>query len=384
MLYLRNHLLPLLRAASPLFSPIHHHCRGACLLSASAAAPFSLEDYLVAACGLSPAQARKAFERASRDARKPFFVAASNPDAVLALLSSAGLSRADIAAAVAADPLILRSCVNKIGPRLLALRDRVGLSAPQISRFLLVGSRALRSGDVVPNLDFLISSFGSLEPVLAVMKGNTSILERDLDRVIKPNVAQLRQRGLSAREIAQMCFYCPWLIGFQPERVKDFLLRAEDLGVSSRSPMFKHMVPAMARTNKEKNAATLEFLKTSLGCSQSEAAFAVSKMPGILGISNDCLLPKIQFLINEVGLEPQDILHRPSLLTYSLEKRLVPRYCVMKILLAKGLTKSNFITLAQVGEKKFRSKFIDRHKDSVSGLAHAYAKASAGLVPSGV
>jgi len=206
MLHLRNHLLPLLRAASPLLSPIHHH--RACLLSASAAAPFSLEDYLVAACGLSPAQARKAskqaLEEASREAGKPFeelrssrLNSASNPDAVLALLSSAGVSRADIAAVVAADPLILRSCVNKIGPRLLALRDRIGLSAPQISRFLLVGSRKLRSGDVCPNLEFLISSFGSLEPVLAVMKGNKSILEMDLDRRMKPNIAQFRQCGLS-------------------------------------------------------------------------------------------------------------------------------------------------------------------------------------------
>ncbi|CAD6337673.1 unnamed protein product [Miscanthus lutarioriparius] len=216
------------------------------------------------------------------------------------------------------------------------------------------------------------------------MKGNKSILEMDLDRVMKPNIAQFRQCGLSARDIAQMCFYCPWLIGFQPERVKDFVLRAEDLGVSRRSPMFKHMVPAMARTNKEKNAATLEFLKRSLGCSESEVAFAVSKMPSILGLSDESHLPKIQFLIKEVGLEPQDILQRPSLLTYSLEKRLVPRYCVMKILLAKGLMKSNFRTLAQVGEKKFRLKFIDHHKDSVSGLAHAYATARAGHVPSGV
>lgn len=107
-------------------------------------------------------------------------------------------------------------------------------------------------------------------------------------------------------------------------------------------------------------------------------------MPGTLGLSEKSLLPKIQFLINEVGLEPQDILQRPSLLTYSLEKRLVPRYCVMKILLAKGLTNSNFCTLATIGEKKFRLMFIDRHKDSVSGLAHAYVTARAGLVPSGV
>jgi mTERF domain-containing protein len=110
--------------------------------------------------------------------------------------------------------------------------------------------------------------------------------------VIKPNIAQFRQCGLTSRDIAQMCSYCLWLIGFQPERVKDFLLRAEDLGVSRGSPMFKHMVAAMSRTNKEKNAATLEFLKRSLGCSESEAAFAVSKTPSILGLSDECLLPQ--------------------------------------------------------------------------------------------
>nr|TKW20484.1 hypothetical protein SEVIR_4G091501v2 [Setaria viridis] len=134
MLFLRRHVLPLLRAASPLPSPIYHR---ACLLSA---APFSLEDYLVAACGLAPAQARKtaqkAFDGASKDSRKAFeeisncrLNSASNPDAVLALLSGVGLSRADIADIVVADPLLLRSSPKKVGPRLLALRDRLGVLA---------------------------------------------------------------------------------------------------------------------------------------------------------------------------------------------------------------------------------------------------------------
>jgi mTERF domain-containing protein len=140
--------------------------------------------------------ARRPSTRSRRHPEKPgnhsrsLGTPASNPDAVLALLSSAGVSHADVADVVAADPLILRSYVNKIGPHLLALRDRIGLSAPQIARFLLVGSRKLRSGDVCPNLQFLISSFGSLEPVLAVMKGSKNILNLDLDRVIKPNIAQ--------------------------------------------------------------------------------------------------------------------------------------------------------------------------------------------------
>ncbi|CAO2193614.1 unnamed protein product [Urochloa humidicola] len=102
MLLLRRHLLPFLRAAVPLSSPLHHR---ACPL-ANSPAPFSLEEFLVSACGLAPAQAhktaRKAFDDSSKDSRprkKAFedlsrsrLNSASNPRAILTLLSGVGLS----------------------------------------------------------------------------------------------------------------------------------------------------------------------------------------------------------------------------------------------------------------------------------------------------
>ncbi|CAN6166728.1 unnamed protein product, partial [Urochloa humidicola] len=80
---------------------------------------------------------------------------------------------------------------------------------------------------------------------------------------------------------------------------------------------------------------------------------------------------------------PQYILERPVLLTYSLEKRLVPRHWVIKVLLAKGLLKNNFsfCRIFKLEEKAFRLRFIDCHKDSVTGLADAYAAACGGYVP---
>ncbi|CAO2038977.1 unnamed protein product [Urochloa humidicola] len=127
MLRLRNLLLPLLRAGPQIPSPIHHgECR--LLLLSTSAAPFSLEDYLVASCGLAPAKARSASKKALAEASKlsvrvfnelsftrnyPGF----DPDAVLALLSSIGLSRADIADVVAANPLLLRSRVDRLERR---------------------------------------------------------------------------------------------------------------------------------------------------------------------------------------------------------------------------------------------------------------------------
>ncbi|CAL5051972.1 unnamed protein product [Urochloa decumbens] len=351
MLLLRRRLLPLLRADSPFPARIYHR---ACHLSTSTsvpAAPFSLEDYLVAACGLAPAQAhtaaQKAFNETSKANKKAFeelpncrLNSASNPDAVLALLSGVGLSRADIAAIVVADPLLLRSSPKNIGPRLLALRDRLGLRT-------------------------------------------TRILALDLERVVKPNIALLRQCGASVRQIAQRNSR---ELGFSPECLKELVLRAEELGVPRSSRMFWHAVTVISQNSKEKVAARLLFLKSTLGCHESEVATAVSRLPTILGISEECLHRKIQFLINVVGLEQQYIVQRPALLTYSLEKRLVPRHCVMKVLLAKGLLDSNrsFYTLVQYGEEIFKLRYIDNHKDSVPGLADAYATACGGVVPPAV
>jgi mTERF domain-containing protein len=65
---------------------------------------------------------KKAFHRLSKASRKEeiphsrFISAASNPDAIIALLSGAGLSRADIAAVVSADPLLLRASVKNLAP----------------------------------------------------------------------------------------------------------------------------------------------------------------------------------------------------------------------------------------------------------------------------
>lgn len=402
MLRVRNRLLPLLGAASPLPSPIHIHLRVCRLLSTSTStstatvpAPFSLENYLVAACGFAPAQARlvskKAFNELSRESKRSSeehscrrLISASNPDAILALLSGAGLSRADIAAVVFADPLILRASVSKIAPRLVALRDRVGLSTPQIARFLLVASRALRRCDVVPKVEFFLSFLGSFDRVLAVAKANLGIFNANLEKVIKPNIDLFRQRGV--RNVPKICLHRPRTLSFNLERVKEFLLRAEELGVPAASPLFMQAVGVVTSFPPEKVAAKLDFFKRTLGCSESEVSNAVSKMPQILALSEATLLRKIEFLVNEGAIEPQYIMQRPILLAFSLEKRLVPRYRVIKVLQGKGLLNSNMSlsSLASLAEETFKSKFVDCHKDCVPGLADAYAAACASIVPSTV
>ncbi|KAJ1261490.1 hypothetical protein BS78_09G033500 [Paspalum vaginatum] len=132
-------------------------------------------------------------------------------------------------------------------------------------------------------------------------------------------------------------------------------------------------------------ATRIDLSRNALGgC--SDVAIAVSRMPTILGMSEERLLAKIQFLLNKVGLEPKYILERPTLLGFSLEKWLVPRHCVMKLLQAKRLLNSDlsFYTLPASGERTFRLKFVDCHMDSVPGLTDAYTAATIGGMPLGI
>jgi len=191
--------------------------------------------------------------------------------------------------------------VDRLGPRLRDLRDSVGLSVPQIARLLAAGGSRLMRGciDLGPKIQFYVDLFGSFEKLLLFMKGNNSLLTADLDRVLKPNIALLRQRGLSVRDIDQLSSRNARLLTFNPERVQVVLLCAEEFGVPRSSGMFKHVVSALTRTTREKDTARLEFFRRTLGCSKVEVAIAVCKVPTILAMSEQSLLRKIQFFINE-------------------------------------------------------------------------------------
>uniref|UniRef100_A0A0A8Y2N4 Uncharacterized protein n=1 Tax=Arundo donax TaxID=35708 RepID=A0A0A8Y2N4_ARUDO len=203
----------------------------------------------------------------------------------------------------------------------------------------------------------------------------------NLEKVAKPNIALLRECGLSVRDIVKMALSSR-LLTFNPERVKGFVRRADELGVPRGSAAFKCTVGIASCISEEKVAAKLEVVRNTLGCSTERLCSEVCKRPQILALSEEQLCRKIEFLVTEVGLQPEYILKRLVLLTFSLEKRLMPRHCVLKVLEAKGLMKEGlgFCPIILYGEDDFVARYIDCHKGTVPGLADAYAAARAGEI----
>ena len=374
------------RTTVTLLSLRRHQCRlpttrfstAAAAYSASRADdPFAVEEYLVSTCRLTPAQALKASKVLSH-LKSP-----SRPDAVLAFLSGLGLSDADIAAAVAYDPKLLCSEVERtLAPRLAELRD-LGLSPSQIARLVLVDPARFRRPTVVSKLQYYVPLFGSFDNLLQAVRSNAYLLSSDLERVVKPNVAFLMECGLDACDIAKLSVPVPSLITTNPERVRAMVERAEAVGVPRGTGMFRHALLAVAFLSEEKIAAKVEFLKKTFRWSESEVAIAVSKLPLILKHSKDRLRRMSEFLITQVGLEPEYIAHRPALLTYSLERRLMPRHYVVKFLKENGLLEQDrsYYTAVQVSENVFMEKFIHPYKEPVPSLAQDYAAACRGELP---
>uniref|UniRef100_A0A0E0MDT7 Uncharacterized protein n=1 Tax=Oryza punctata TaxID=4537 RepID=A0A0E0MDT7_ORYPU len=387
----KHHLLPLLRVASHLLtsaassSSSSLHLSRRCLLSTAATAatanPFSVEDYLVAACGLTGGQALKASKKLSH------LNSPTKPDAVLAVISGVGLSRADLAAVVAADPMLLCARAHNVAHRLHSLRDRVGLSDADIARFLLAGGAyGLRKCDIAPRLEFWIGFVGSFDKLLPAVKLNNGFLVSDLDRVVKPNIALLQECGLSVCEIAKLTRLKWSVLSLSPERVKASVLCIEKLVVPRSSDRFKHVLKSACWNSEDMLAMKMEFLRTTLGCSEDKLRAAVCMSPQILCLSNKILCQKIDFLISEVSLEREFIVERPWVLGYSLEKRMVPRHSVMKILRAMGLMKDavDFSSSLPYSEKNFVARYIDPYKQAAPTLADSYTAACAGKMPAQV
>ncbi|CAM0947690.1 unnamed protein product [Alopecurus aequalis] len=377
MLRLRSGILTHL-----LSSPAKYHVSSLHrLISAAAAAPtdspnpsFAVEEYLVGTCGLTRPQALKASTKLSH------LTSPSKPDAVLAFLADLGLSGADVNAVVAKDPQFLCAKVDKTLASNVVGLTALGLSRSEIASLVSLAPLSFRCRSIVSNLPHYLDLFGSYENLLRVLKSNSYLLSSDFDSKGKPNVAFLRECGLGACDIAKLCILMPRLLTSRPERLQAMVACAEGLGVPRGSEMFRHALHAVKFRSEETVAARVDRLKTTFRWSDAEVLIAVSKNPSVLSRSKETLQRMSEFLVNKVGLEPAYIAHRPALLSYSLEGRLRPRYCVVKFLKENGLLdqkRDNFNAFT-VSEKMFVEKFVYSHKEAAPHLAQDYAAACRG------
>ncbi|CAL9122767.1 unnamed protein product [Musa acuminata var. zebrina] len=324
-------------------------------------------EYLVNSCGFSPSEAAK-FSKPLAHLRST-----EKPDAVLNFMRSQGLGGAAIRKVISSEPNYLCYNVEKnIAPKFQFLRD-LGLSESDIVDAILKNHRILLVNvhrSFVPKLEMWESLLGSRELVLKHLKKTRRFFFSNVEKTLHPNLKFLTDEcGIPEERVFLVLRSQPRLITNKPKSLRALVARADELGVPRQSRMFLWTLNILQRVSKESFEAKVEFMRR-IGWSESEFSSAVRKAPTFIGISLDMLRRKVDFFINVVGYTTSFIASHPTILLYSLQKRVIPRFRVTEMLKLKGLLtgKYKFTSILVFSDAKFMEKFVLPHKENVPEL----------------
>ncbi|CAL9181075.1 unnamed protein product [Musa hybrid cultivar] len=186
------------------------------------------------------------------------------------------------------------------------------------------------------------------------------LLNSSLAQKIEPNISLLRECGISEQCITQMVVSVPSFFCRTNKCINESIKHVEELGVSRDDcKMFPHALFKVMTLSWSRFDATFATLM-SFGWSQPDSLAAFRKHPCIWNYSKKNLSDKMTFLMKEAGCELTYIIGHPVLLTYSLEKRLRPRYEVMNFLYQNKLLDKghDLLSVILLSEEKFRNKFL--------------------------
>ncbi|CAL9060182.1 transcription termination factor MTERF15, mitochondrial-like [Musa acuminata AAA Group] len=254
--------------------------------------------------------------------------------------------------------LIFANVETILKPRMRSLQD-MGFSDTEIVQLVSSCPGLLLLRDIQPRINFWRSFLGSNERLIKASRGNMFLLTSSLARKIEPNISLLRECGISEQCIMQMVVALPRFFCRTNKCINESIKHVEELGVSRDCKMFPHAISTVLTLSRSRFDATFATLM-SFGWSQPDSLAAFRKHPVIWNYSKKNISDKVTFLTKEAGCELAYIICHPVLLTYSLEKRLRPRYEVMNFLdqnklLDKGY---NLLSVMLLSEEKFRNKFL--------------------------
>ncbi|CAA7401764.1 unnamed protein product [Spirodela intermedia] len=336
----------------------------------AAVTPF-LVEYLVDSCGFSPAEAAKV------SSSLPRVETLEKPVAAVQFLRHKGFSEDDVRSVILGFPILLRREVAKtLEPRIRFLQEE-GFSIPEISRLVSANPSSLRVSNLGEKIEFWRKLMGTNERALKVLS-ESHVLNASLDRKIKPNVSFLRETGLAEHRIARILSRRPRLVTCRLETIQSLIDQVKNHGIAITTGMFEQALYALANVSKAKFEEKLKLFQ-SFGWSEKDFLSAFQRSPLLLRVSERKIQQVMGFLLGEAGCEPSYVALRPVLLSYSLRKRMMPRYSVLRALRKNSIAagENDFLGTVVLPEGKFVERYILSYSEKIPGLLEAYSMAVA-------
>ncbi|KAF5731199.1 hypothetical protein HS088_TW19G00804 [Tripterygium wilfordii] len=317
--------------------------------------------YLLNSCGLP-------LETAKSLSKRVHFETPERPDSVLNLLKSYGFTSTSISKLISSCPSLLVCHAEKtLLPKLEFFRSKEFPSS-DIVRIVCWNSKILTMSSekyLIPLYDFLKSVLGNDQMVCACLKSSIWIFS--VKKTLAPNVSLMREYGLPQSSISAILFQKLCLFGLKTEKLEGLLKRVLNIGFDPTKGVFAEALIVFFQLSKSTLERKMDVYRR-WGWSDDEILTVFRKFPSMMRISEQKISSLMDFYLNRCGCECSNFATYPQALSFSLEKRLIPRWSVVEILLQKGLIEKqhiNILYLSMLSDKGFVDKFLIKYQDQV-------------------
>jgi mTERF domain-containing protein len=333
-------------------------------------------DYLVKSLGFSTKEAMATSTKVTH------LKSTEKPDLVIAMLKECGLDQTQIKEMVFSLPTLLLCKVDKtLKPKFKVLQE-LGISGPDLVKIISVNPSLVTRGlntRLVPVVEFLRNLLGCNEKVIVTIKNSRWLLCYAAKR-FPPNILLLEKKyGFSKEKLEKFIIRYPNYLTQSPEWLEDKLRRVEEeLRISRDSAMFFHGIVVLGSLTKSTIEMKFEIFR-SFGWSDLDIRTMARNYPFCLKLSESNIRSSLNFFMKKLGYEPAYLASRARFFSCSLQKRVLPRYEIFKMLeeikkLLENKKIAELFTVVSFTEAHFLEKYVLRYKDKIPGLFEMYAK----------
>ncbi|KAK3135713.1 hypothetical protein QOZ80_5BG0422510 [Eleusine coracana subsp. coracana] len=323
-------------------------------------------SYLVASCGLSPAAAAAIV--ASHGVR---IVSTAKADAVLALLRHYGFSDTQIAYLIRQSPRLLLIDPDKILRPKLEFFASLGFPVGYLVRKSILEHSLNKH--IIPCVEFLRGILGTDANIrLAASRFPYSFIF-DPEKKMRPALQALRRHGLSEEVISKLVLIQVGVLRLAPDRIAQIIEDLEALGLPVSDSRFVYGFRVMLSIKRETWLRKV-VLYRSLGVSEGDLLRAFRTQPTIMLISEENIKKKLRFFLEDLKLDLSYVMQRPVVITYSLEKCIIPRCVVLSVLMRKGkIDRGTDLLRALLGNSQaFSKQYVLRYAGDIPDVVEAY------------
>ncbi|OMO49465.1 Mitochodrial transcription termination factor-related protein [Corchorus olitorius] len=317
-------------------------------------------SYLINSCGLSP-------ESALSVSKKVQLKNSTQPDSVVEFFKNHGFSQTQIRKIVERMPILLLSNAEKtLLPKFQFFHSK-GIPSSDLSVVLSSNPRVLRcnlDNRIIPNFNsFKDFTRRDDSEVFLAYKDCSEILTCNFQSIVAPNVALLRQHGVPDLNIMTELVIQPRKFTRNHDKFRRSVEEVEKLGFNPLQRKFLAALQVLVQISKSTWERKLNVFK-EWGWSDEDFVIAFEKFPKFMMLSEHTIMKKMNFFVNTMNWKSSFVAHHPSVLAYSLGKRIIPRYSVLQVLLSKSFIKKPISVQFLIWtEKEFLARFVTPYGD---------------------